>query len=156
MELRWEGDEPGRGVGDARRVLPGAGELVEMLSAPEWVAEHPEAHLLPHLERACVPGAPLSLDGAEADADGAYVIDLTWHGQPADLRGLRAAVFALIGEVAESATYVRQRREHPAPDVDVGEPGGRVIFEVATGMLSPDTSFATHGHVLVLRVARAS
>jgi hypothetical protein len=71
---------------------------------------------------------------------------------------VRAAAFALIGAVAESATYVRQRRMaadgSSPPDVDLPG-GGEVLFEVATGMLEPDTSFAAHGHVLLLRVALA-
>ena len=121
-----------------------------------WVAEDPDAHLLPHLERACEREAlPFELLGAGVEEDAAYGVRLRWRGDPRDLRGIRAAAFALIGAVAESATYVRQRRVaadgHVPTDVDL--PGaGDVLFEVATGMLEPDTSFATHGHVLLLRV----
>lgn len=56
--------------------------------------------------------------------------------------------------MAESATYIRQRRDEPVGDVD--QLGGEGLFyEVATGMLGPDTRFAPHGHVLVLRVSGA-
>jgi hypothetical protein len=36
----------------------------------------------------------------------------------------------------------------------VDEPvgGDSLFYEVATGMLSPDTRYAPHGHLLVLRV----
>jgi hypothetical protein len=44
--------------------------------------------------------------------------------------------------VAETASYVRQRR---------GE--GLLTFEVATGIVGDDASFATHGHVLFLRIS---
>ena len=57
---------------------------------------------------------------------------------------LRTAAFTLVGEVAESATYVRQRRD-----------GDEIVYEVGTGMLAADTEFAPHGHVLVLRVRGA-
>jgi hypothetical protein len=109
MDIRWEGDERGHGVGDALGLVPGAEELVTAMSAPSWVAEQPEVHLLPHLAR--------------------------------ELRAVRAAVFALVGHVAETATYVRQRRSEDG-----------LSFEVVTGMLSTDGSFAPHGHSLVLKV----
>jgi hypothetical protein len=100
-------------------------------------------------------GLPLELLGAEVEEDAAYSVRLRWSGDARDLRAVRAAAFALVGAVAESATYVRQRRlaaDGSVPDVDL--PGaGEVVFEVVTGMLEPDTSFATHGHVLLLRVA---
>jgi hypothetical protein len=121
------------------------------------VAEDPHAHLLPHLRRACEQDAlPLELLGTEVEEDAAYSVRLRWLGDPNDLGGVRTAAFVLIGAVAESATYVRQRRAPADGSVpaDVDLPGsGEVVFEVATGMLGPDTSFATHGHVLLLRVA---
>ena len=141
---RWDVDERGHGVADGRRLAPGAAELLEALHEPDWVAEQPEAHLLPHLRRACDQGAVgLRLDGTRTEPDGAFVVDLHWSGPRDDLRGLRAAAFALIGEVAESATYIRQRDEP-----------GAIVYEVGTGMLAPDTDFASHGHVLILRVTQ--
>jgi hypothetical protein len=53
----------------------------------------------------------------------------------------RAAVFAALGSIAESATYVRQRRA-----------GDFLEFEVVTGLLARDTTFASHGHTLRLVV----
>ena len=43
------------------------------------------------------------------DDRNAYVLDLQWRGASAGVGQARAAVFALIGSFAESATYVRQR-----------------------------------------------
>ncbi len=51
--LRWDGDERGEGVADATAFVDGAVELVDAMRHPSWVAEEPEVHLLPHIERAC-------------------------------------------------------------------------------------------------------
>jgi hypothetical protein len=60
---RWDIDERGRGVADASQFAQGAGELVDAMREPNWVAEEPEAHLLPHLRRACeAADAPLVLE----------------------------------------------------------------------------------------------
>jgi hypothetical protein len=156
VPARWDDDERGRGVADARRLLPGAEELTTALAEAEWVAEQPEAHLLPHLRRRLeADGSRFELVRARDEPGGGYALELAWKGAGGDLRAVRAAVYALVGEVAESATYVRQRVEPPAADVDAGAPGARVFFEVATGMLDGDTPFASHGHVLLVRVAGA-
>jgi hypothetical protein len=141
---RWEGDERGQGVGDATRLIGGASELTDAMALPGWVAERPELHLSPHIRAWLDHQDAFTLDGVEVDGAGAYVVDLTWQGRAGDLRGLRAAAYALIGQVAESATYVRQRRDE-----------GLVTYEVATGMVGGDTHFAPHGHVLLLRIAGA-
>jgi hypothetical protein len=58
---RWDIDERGRGVADARHFADGARELVDAMVEEDWVAEDPDAHLLPHIRRACErDGAPLS------------------------------------------------------------------------------------------------
>jgi len=99
-----------------------------------WVAEEPEAHLLPHLERAA---ATLGLEiRSTRSRDGIFELDLDGNG-----RGqgeLRAAALSLIGPIAEASTHVRQLKE--------GE------FEIVTGMLPGDSPvFATHGHQLRIR-----
>jgi hypothetical protein len=109
------------------------------------VAEEPDAHLLPHLERACASaGSPLELEGTESLPDGTYEVRLRWHGGDESVGATRAAVFCLIGVVAEGATYVRQRG---------GE--GELLFEIGTGMLEGDTDFAPHGHSILLRLRKA-
>jgi hypothetical protein len=156
VPARWDDDDRGRGVADARRLLPGVEELMTALADPDWVAEHPEAHPFPHLRRRFeADGSPFELAGAGDELDGGYAVDLAWRGARGDLRAVRASVYALVGEVAESATYVRERVVPPAADVDGGAPGARVVFEILTGMLDADTPFASHGHVLLLRVAGA-
>jgi hypothetical protein len=50
---RWDSDERGDGVADATALVPGAEELLDAMRRPRWVAEEPEAHLLPHLVQAC-------------------------------------------------------------------------------------------------------
>jgi hypothetical protein len=139
---RWESDERGAGIADADRLLAGVGELVEAFGQPDWVAEQPELHLLPHIEAWCERDERLALVDAHADDSAAYVVDCEWRGAPGGVGRARAAVFALIGSFAESATYVRQRR--------VGE---RLRFEVGTGEIAPDARFAPHGHVVVINVA---
>jgi hypothetical protein len=56
---------------------------------------------------------------------------------------VRAAMFALLGAIAEPATYVRQRRT----DADT-----TLVFEVVTGIVD-EAPFAPHGHTLRLSVA---
>lgn len=53
MDRRWDLDARGRGIGDGPRLVPGARELLDALARPDWVAEDPDAHLLPHLRRWC-------------------------------------------------------------------------------------------------------
>ena len=141
MAARWEGDERGQGVGDAGQLVAGASELLEAFREPAWVAEQPELHLLPHIEAWCDADPRLALTGAPTDYVAAYVLDLSWHGASASVGEARAAVFALIGSFAESATYVRQRRT----------PSG-LHFEVGTGELGSDARFAPHGHVVVINL----
>lgn len=144
MAERWEGDERGQGVGDATRLTAGAAELTDAMTLRGWVAEQPEVHLSPHLRGWIEHQDAFTLDGMQVDDEGAYMVDLTWQGRLGDLRGVRAAAYALIGQVAESASYVRQRR---------GE--GVITYEVATGMVGDDIHFAPHGHVLFVRISGA-
>jgi hypothetical protein len=141
VEGRWEGDTRGRGVADARAFALGLGELADAAGEAGWVAEEPELHLLPHLQRACET-LRLELESAATAADGTFELELRWTGEQGAVGPLRETVFALLGAVAEISTYVRQRR---------GEEG-ELSFEVVTGMLAADTSFAPHGHTLRLHI----
>ncbi|HEY1597577.1 MAG TPA: hypothetical protein VGF74_19420 [Thermoleophilaceae bacterium] len=144
MPERWEGDEQGHGVAHAGRLEPGAQELLDALALPDWVAEQPELHLSPHLRGWLEHNDVFELIDARTDDAGAFIVELSWQGRAGDLRGLRAAAFELLGTVAETATYVRQRRG-----------GDRVVFEAATGIVGEDAHFAPHGHVIVLDVRGA-
>jgi hypothetical protein len=137
---RWEGDRIGHGIGDAAWIAPSVRSLLDALSESSWIAEDPDAHLLPHLQSA-IDGAssPWSLRSTDL-RDGVYVLELEWSRPEGRMRHLRADVFALLGELAESATYVHQRTE-----------GETVIYDVATGMLPGDSPFAPHGHSVQFR-----
>jgi hypothetical protein len=145
MPARWDGDDRGRGTGDAAQLVPGAEELLAAFGEPAWVAEEPELHLRPHVEAWCARDGRMSLSDAGTDDRHAYVLDLQWRAAPAGVGEVRATVFSLIGSFAESATYVRQRR--------VGGSPSRLQFEVGTGELAPDARFAPHGHVVVINVS---
>ena len=147
--LRWDGDDRGDGVGDATAFVCGAAELADAMRRPTWVAEQPDVHLLPHIERACEP-LPLQLVGASTAADGTFELRLSCTKADASIGEIRAAVFAVLGSFAEPATYVRQRR------LDAAEgPGEALLFEIVTGFLASDTAFAPHGHTLRVSVLNA-
>jgi hypothetical protein len=74
--VRWRDDTTGRGVGDATAFVDGAVELVDSMRTPDWVAEEPEAHLLPHLREAA-EGLPVALDATRTLDDGTFEIELT-------------------------------------------------------------------------------
>jgi hypothetical protein len=149
MPSRWDGDDRGRGIGEAEQLVTGARELVAAFSAPTWVAEQPEAHLRPHVENWCQQDGRLALRGASIDERHAYVLDLEWRGESAGVGQARAAVFSLIGSFAESATYVRQHRIHSHSHVSAAS----LWFEVGTGELASDAGFHPHGHTVVINVA---
>jgi hypothetical protein len=138
---RWDDDVRGEGVADAGSFVAGAEELVDAMRRPNWVAEEPELHLLPHLQRSC-ESLPLELVGAQISEDGSYDVELRWTGETDRIGEVRAAVFALVGGFAEVYTYVRQRRDADA-----------VVFEVVTGILGDESSFSPHGHAVRLIVA---
>jgi hypothetical protein len=111
------------------------------------VTEQPELHLLPHVEAWCQQDRRFAVSGARADA-GAYILDLDWRGATGRIGEVRAAVFALIGCFAESATYVRQRWVSR----DDTRSGTSLQFEVGTGELGADARFAPHGHVVLIHI----
>jgi hypothetical protein len=138
--VRWDGDTRGIGVGDAAGFADGAAELVESMRVPDWVAEEPEAHLLPLLRAAC-EDLPLELTETRVLDDGRFEVDLRSTGENGGVGATRQVVYALIGSIAETATYVRQRRED-----------GSVTFELVTGLIGADAQFTPHGHAVRLRV----
>ncbi|HVH64911.1 MAG TPA: hypothetical protein VM674_02670 [Candidatus Acidoferrum sp.] len=140
MQRRWSDDDRGHGIADASRAVEGLRDLARLAGVENWVAEAPEVHLLPHLRRACAEADSFfSLESSEADGQGAFIVYLRRRDPSTDQRQVRAAIFTLLGAVAETATYVRQRLQS-------------LEFEVVTGIPSGDGAFATHGHLLVLCV----
>ncbi len=139
--LRWEGDERGHGVAGAEWLHPKIDALRGAMSRPDWVAEEPEAHLLPHLLRWCnSPESQLRLLSSSTEHDAVLAVELE-ATSGSNYRQLRQALFGLIGSVAESATYVHERAH-----------AGRVEFVVVTGMLDEQTEFNSHGHVVRISV----
>jgi len=145
-DRRWDGDERGDGVADASQLVDGAGELLEAMRRPNWVAEEPELHLLPHLERAC-ESLPLRILEARTMDDGSYEVRLDWTEDGAGIGVVRAAIFGLLGGIAEPASYIRQRRT----DTNGGSEE-TLTFEVVTGIVE-EIPFKPHGHTLRLSVA---
>jgi hypothetical protein len=138
---RWDFDERGRGVASGAAFTAHLAELVDLMADPGWVAEEPEAHLLPHLVAACdEPGSLLRLDAAWSD-DEIFVVELTTREPLRSVGQVRRAAVALIAAIAEESTHILQRR-----DGDVLE------FDVATGTAPSEAPFAPHGHLARLRI----
>jgi hypothetical protein len=139
---RWDTDTTFTGVADAAALAAAIEELAVLARRPDWVAEEPEAHLVPHLRGANVAG--LRLTGWRTGGDG--VLEAVAEYRPGGSRGeLRRRAWALIGTIAEPAASVRER-----PD------GDTVIFEVVTGIPDGPGPFASHGHALRLTLRPAS
>src|SRR5207244_10175270 len=110
MEVRrWDDDERGEGVADASQFVDGVSGLIAAMRHPTWVAEQPETHLLPHLARACQE-LPFRIVDARTSEDGAYDVRLAWMGDEAGVGVVRASIFSLLGSIAESSSYIRQRQ----------------------------------------------
>jgi hypothetical protein len=137
---RWDTDDRFTGVADASAFAAAVEELAGLARRPGWVAEEPEAHLVPHLRGAQVAG--LRLSGWHTGEDG--VLEAVAEYRAGESHGeLRRQAWALIGTIAEPAASVRER-----PD------GDSVIFEVVTGI--PDNGhFASHGHTVRLTLRPA-
>jgi hypothetical protein len=145
---RWDDDSRGHGIADAAQLVPGATELLASFEEPAWVAEHPELHLRPHIEAWCEHDPRVALIDARADDREAYVVELEWLGERGGVGQARAAVFELIGQFAESATYVRQRRVSRNGDAVAAV----LQFELGTGEVGADIAFAPHGHTVLINV----
>jgi hypothetical protein len=145
---RWDGDERGDGVADASQFVEGAAELIAAMRRPHWVAEEPELHLLPHLERACQT-LPLQILNARNLEDGSYEVQLAWTADESGVGVIRASIFSLLGGIAEPCSFIRQRWTKS------GEGSASTLaFEVVTGIVDEEP-FKPHGHTLRLTVAAA-
>ena len=134
---RWESDWRCSGVASGSWIAAEVTQLGAALAEPDWIAEAAEDHLLPHIQRACAePGGAWRLTRTMTRSS-VFEIELQWTVPIASLRHLRAAVFSLIGDLAESTTYVHQIIVE-----------GTLEFHVATGLVGTDTSFTPHGHLI--------
>jgi hypothetical protein len=141
VQRRWEHDTRGYGAGNAGPFVDAVMDLMLAAGEPDWVAEDPDAHLLPHLRKACEQDhSPLRFVDATFAA-GVYVVELEWLTASVSAREVAAAAFALVGSIAESSTNVVER-------VD----GWVVLYDVVTGMVAGQTRWAPHGHTIQLRI----
>ena len=140
MRPRWDIDERGRGVASAEAAVPDLDRLRDAMLVPDWVAEEPDLHLLPHARRVCEErGWRLERAGV---VDAVLELDIV---TPEASAPPREAAFALLGSFAEASTHVVER----GPDV-----GRDVELFATTGMLEGDGGFAPHGHTVRIRVRR--
>jgi hypothetical protein len=138
---RWEGDERGEGISSGEAFAPPLRALLEEMAGPFWNTEEPEAHLLPHIERA-VRDTALSLRGTRVE-DGVFVVELDRGA--ASRADVQRAVYALIAAIAEPTTTIVER-----PDRDAE------VFDVALALVTWQTEAFPrgHGHLVRFRVAR--
>ena len=104
-----------------------------------WVTEDAEAHLGPSIQAVA---ESLAVDLARMEVlDDILEVDIRLpEGSGATAQN--AVAYAIIGSFAEMTTHIRQ--QGPMPD--------RVDLLVVTGMLPEDGVFATHGHLVRVRV----
>lgn len=142
---RWDTDARGIGVADAHAWQSTIATLSALVTEDGWVAEQPEAHLLPHLAGAASADGRLRLIGATTGPSGEFVVDLDWIGDPtAARRDRRTALYTLVGSIAESVTVIR------GPSGTAGEE-----LEVLTGGPLGDSPFGSHGHTIRIRLIEA-
>ncbi len=140
VKRRWDIDEIGHGIASGRAFTPDVQRLEAALELPDWIAEQPEAHLLPHIRRVVEsPESPYDLALWEI-VDDVLVVDLV-RKRPGIRGDDMEVVLAIVGGFAEPATHIRQRRI-----------GDSFEYDIATGVLEGDSVFAPHGHLVRLRV----
>ena len=138
VKQRWDTDERGRGIASAAAFAPALERLLEAARQPDWVAEEPDNHLLPHVRRLCdEQGWTVS-----AELDGAVLVLGVVLPAGSDRRELRAAGHALVGTFSEECTHIEQRQSN-----------GAVELDVVTGMPDGSEQFAPHGHTVRLRLS---
>ncbi len=148
-DRRWDIDERGEGVADAASQARRIDDLRAHAERGGWVAEEPDVHLWPHLERAILEQGSTWISADQSiDGDGRLLVDLV-HA-PVDGDRPRALIQAdalrLLGLVIEGATFVAIEKR----DAD-----DTLVIDIVTGMLDDQTPFKAHGHTLRVRVTSA-
>jgi hypothetical protein len=145
-DRRWDIDARGDGVADASALGARIDELRAHTVRPLWVAEEPDVHLWPHLERAIrATDSPWTGFDWSIDGDGRLVVELAHPLVEGDRprAALQVEVLKLLGHVVESSTYLEIERQ--------GD--GVLVVDVVTGVLDDQSPFKAHGHTLRFRVA---
>ena len=114
-------------------------ELADLVTLPDWIAEEPDLHLLPHIERAIGAEPDASISRA-AIVDAVLQVDLVIAAGASRGRA-RELAYRVVAAFGEAVTLVRQAGDPDEP-----------TFEVVTGMLPGSGEFATHGHRVTIRV----
>ncbi|GIH29692.1 hypothetical protein Aph01nite_80020 [Acrocarpospora phusangensis] len=131
---RWDIDERQTGIADGSAMDPQVQSLLDTMKRDGWVTEEPEAHLLPHLRRAC--GEDWTLTSEQLLDDGVYEVTLTPAVHLKGIETHRAAI-RLLSVIAEPVFFVRQ-----------SEPG---VYDCVTGVLDGDPpGYRSHGHLVRL------
>ncbi len=108
---RWDPDDRGVGVADARGHLATLDAMRDVAGRDGWVAESPDVHLLPRLVERASGVSPFRVDTTRTEPDGAFEIEVRWVGPPhAEQWEVRAAAIGLIGVVAETTTLIHESR----------------------------------------------
>jgi hypothetical protein len=140
MRRRWDNDERGHGVASAAASVPDIDRLRAAMLEPDWVAEEPDLHLLPHIRRVC---EDRSWSLARADVvDDVLEVEVV---VPAAVRSPTEAAFTVLGTFAEASTHVVVQAAAPRESVEL---------LATTGMLEGDGAFAPHGHTVRIAVRR--
>jgi hypothetical protein len=135
---RWDIDERFVGVADASAASKDVERLLAMTSVPGWVTEDALGHLGPSCTAAAAMlGVELTRMEVVDDVLEIDVQEVT-RDEP---RAPRILAYGLMGSFAEAATHVRETR------VD-----GAVVLDVVTGVLPGDSAFASHGHLVRVRL----
>ena len=136
---RWDTDERFVGVTDAETATVDVERLLAMTREAGWITEDAATHLGPW----CLAAAKeLDLVVVRMEVvDHVLEVDVRTIAAD-DARRIRIAAHGLIGAFAETSTHVRERRG------DAGE----VVLEVVTGVLPGDGHFASHGHLVRVRL----
>jgi hypothetical protein len=145
-DRRWDIDERGDGVADAAAESARIERLRAHAERPLWIAEQPDVHLWPHLERAIAePGSPWTDVAWSIDGDGRMVVDLVHPPVEGDRRRaeLQAELLKLLGFVVESSTYL---------EIEQRNDDDTLVVDVVTGVLDDQSPFKAHGHTLRFRV----
>jgi hypothetical protein len=121
--------------------VPDLDRLRAAMLEPDWVAEEPDLHLLPHVRRLCEERGWKLARAAVVDD----VLEVEVVVPAATVRSPTEAAFGILGTFAEASTHVVEQ------SADVGE---NVELLVTTGMLEGDGVFAPHGHTVRIAVRR--
>ena len=145
---RWDDDERGEGVADASQFAEGASELIAAMRRPNWVAEEPGCTFC-HTSDTPARCSRFASWTQTFPMTARTTCSSVGRGT-SRVGAIRASIFSLLGSIAESSSYIRQR----GTSTNDG-PNGMLTFEVVTGMVD-EMPFKPHGHTLRLSVATST